>query len=217
MSGVQQPDDLLIEKLSGTAVIPVIRVESVEAGVELARTLVSAGLKTLEITLRTEIACEVIQAISGEVPDAQVGAGTVLNQADLERVARAGAQFAISPGATLDLYQGARTLSCPLIPGVATASELMNGIAQGYSLFKFFPAEAAGGVDMLKAWQGPFPNIHFIPTGGISPAIAPAYLSLPNVIAVGGSWMVPESLINQGDWAAIRSLAEQCESLLRHS
>lgn len=213
MSGVQQHNDLLIENLSKTSVIPVIRVESVSSGVELARTLVGAGLNTLEITLRTEVACEVIRAIADEVPDARVGAGTVLNSADLERVAQAGAQFAISPGATLDLYQGARALNFPLIPGVATASELMTGMAEGYSLFKFFPAEAAGGIALLKAWQGPFPDVRFIPTGGISPVLAPDYLALPNVLAVGGSWMVPESLINEGDWAAIRSLAEQCQSL----
>ena len=196
-------------------VIAVIRIESAERAVDLARTLVDAGLSALEITLRTPAACEAIRLISTEVPEAVVGAGTVLNAQDLEQVAQAGARFAIAPGCTEALYRASASTGMPLVPGIATASEIMAGIEQGHDCFKFFPAQAAGGVNLLKAWSGPFPAARFIPTGGITIDNAPSYLALASVPAVGGSWMVPEEAIAAGDWSRISRLARACQSLKR--
>ena len=203
----------IMESLKNSPVVPVIRVSSVDRAVALAKILVEAGLRTLEVTLRTDAACDAIQAIASEVPGALVGAGTVLNQADLDRVSQAGAHFAVSPGATPALYDAAMQAHCVLIPGVATSSELMLGMEHGYSLFKFFPAKAAGGVDMIKAWAGPFPSARFMPTGGITPANARDYLNLANVIAIGGSWMVPDDAVEAADWIRIKGLAEACRPL----
>jgi len=194
-------------------VIAVIRIESAERAVDLGRALIAAGVQALEITLRTPQACEAIRRIRAELPEALVGAGTVLNRRDLEQVAEAGARFAIAPGATEALYRAGAEVDLPLITGVATASELMLGLEHGHDCFKFFPAEAAGGRKLLQSWAGPFPQARFIPTGGISPTNAPDYLALPNVVAVGGSWMVPEDAIAAGDWARIASLAGSCQTL----
>ncbi|MFP4335869.1 MAG: bifunctional 4-hydroxy-2-oxoglutarate aldolase/2-dehydro-3-deoxy-phosphogluconate aldolase [Wenzhouxiangella sp.] len=196
-------------------VIPVVRIESAERAVGLARTLVDAGLSTIEITLRTPAACAAIARIRAEVPEALVGAGTVLNGDDLDRVSEAGARFAIAPGCSDALYQAAANTSLPLLPGVATASEIMRGLDHGHEIFKFFPAQSAGGISLLKAWAGPFPKVRFVPTGGITPANAPDYLRLGNVLAVGGSWMVPEEAIAVGDWAQIAALAQACAALAR--
>ncbi|TVQ39038.1 MAG: keto-hydroxyglutarate-aldolase/keto-deoxy-phosphogluconate aldolase [Wenzhouxiangella sp.] len=198
---------------SEIVVIPVIRIESSERAVELARTLVDAGLSMLEITLRTPAALEAIERIASEVPEAVVGAGTVLSASDLNRVARAGARFAIAPGCTQTLYRESSDMPLPLIPGVATISEVMLGMEHGYEHFKFFPAEAAGGTAMLKAWAGPLPQARFVPTGGITIDNAPSYLALSNVLAVGGSWMVPEDAIEAGDWTRIAGLARACAGL----
>lgn len=194
-------------------VIPVIRIESADRAVDLARTLADAGLVNIEITLRTPAAYSAIERIRVEVPEAVVGAGTVLNADDLERVAGAGARFAIAPGCTDALYRAAADSSLPLVPGVATASEIMRGLEHGHRAFKFFPAGPAGGAALLKAWAGPFANVRFIPTGGITIDNAPSYLALANVIAVGGSWMVPEDAIGQGDWTRIAALARACRAL----
>lgn len=196
-----------------TTVIPVIRIESAERAPDLARTLVDAGLELLEITLRTPAAFDAIERIAGEVPAAVVGAGTVLSSRDLERAAAAGARFAIAPGCTDALYRASADAPLPLIPGVATASEIMLGLEHGHTHFKFFPAQAAGGTAILRAWAGPLPQVSFVPTGGITPDNASEYLALPNVIAVGGSWMVPEGAIAAGDWSRIGRLARACSHL----
>lgn len=196
-----------------TVVIPVIRIDSADQAVALARTLVHAGLKLLEITLRTPAALDAIARIATEVPEAVVGAGTVLSPHDLERAVRAGARFAISPGCTERLYRASAGAPLPLIPGVSTVSEILLGMEHGHHHFKFFPAEVAGGPNMLRSWAGPLPQVSFIPTGGISPEKAAAYLALSNVIAVGGSWMVPDSAVATSDWDTIARLAGAAANL----
>ncbi|GAB2627904.1 bifunctional 4-hydroxy-2-oxoglutarate aldolase/2-dehydro-3-deoxy-phosphogluconate aldolase [Novilysobacter erysipheiresistens] len=195
--------------LSRAPVLPVLAIERLDDAVPLARALVEGGLPVLEVTLRSDVALAAIRRIVDEVPDAIVGAGTVLTAADLDAVAAAGAAFAISPGATDALYTAARDVSIPWIPAIATASELMRGLEHGHRRFKFFPAEAAGGVDALKAFAGPFPQARFCPTGGIDAASAPRYRALPNVITVGGSWMVPKDALQSRDWDRITALARQ--------
>lgn len=199
--------------LSRAPVLPVLVIERLDDAVPLARTLVEAGLPVLEVTLRTEVALEAIRRIADEVPGVQVGAGTVLSAADLSAVNSAGAAFAISPGATDALYAAAARSRIPLIPAIATASELMRGLERGHRRFKFFPAESSGGIAALRAFAGPFAQVKFCPTGGIDAARAPAYLRLPNVITVGGSWMAPNEAIERGDWAAIAALARACTGL----
>ena len=189
-------------------VLPVLAIERLDDAVPLARALVDGGLPVLEVTLRSDVALEAIRRIVDEVPDAIVGAGTVLSAADLDSVARAGAVFAISPGATDALYEAAAGVAMPWIPAVATASELMRGLEQGHRRFKFFPAESSGGIAALKAFAGPFPQAKFCPTGGIDAATAPRYRALANVITVGGSWMVPKDALASRDWSRIRSLAQ---------
>lgn len=193
-------------------VIPVIVLQREADAVPLARALVMGGLPVLEITLRTACALDAMRAIAREVAGAIVGAGTVLTPADLAAVADAGARFAISPGATTTLYAAARHASIPWLPAVATASELMLGLEQGYRRFKFFPAESSGGVAALKAFGGPFPQARFCPTGGIDAAKAPAYKALANVITVGGSWMLPKAAIDAGRWDEIEALARAASS-----
>jgi 2-dehydro-3-deoxyphosphogluconate aldolase/(4S)-4-hydroxy-2-oxoglutarate aldolase len=178
--------------------VPVLAVADADDAIPLAETLVAAGLPVLEITLRTPAALEVIRRMR-TVPGAIVGAGTVLTPADLAAVQDAGAAFAISPGGTDTLYTAAKTASIPLLPGIATASELMRGLEHGWTRFKFIPA--------LKGFAGPFAHVKFCPTGGIDAAKAPAYLALPNVITVGGSWMVPGDALKAKDWGKIKELA----------
>lgn len=187
-------------------VVPVLAVADVDDAIPLAETLVVAGLPVLEITLRTAAALEVIRRMR-TVPGAIVGAGTVLTAADLHAVEDAGAAFAISPGGTDALYAAARTAGIPLLAGIATASELMRGLEHGHARFKFFPAESSGGIAALKAFAGPFAQVKFCPTGGIDATKAAAYLALPNVITVGGSWMVPGEALKAKDWARIGELA----------
>jgi len=201
--------------LARAPVVPVLRIERLEDAVPLARALVDNGLPVLEVTLRTHHALAAIESIAREVPDAIVGAGTVLRPADLVSVGDAGAVFAISPGATDALYDAAEQSSIPFIPAIATASELMRGLDAGHSCFKFFPAEAAGGIAALKSFAGPFARAKFCPTGGIDAAKAPGYLALPNVITVGGSWMVPDALLAACDWTAIGALAHTAAALRR--
>lgn len=194
-------------------VIPVLTIERLEDALPLCRSLVDNGLPVLEVTLRTVCALEAIALLARELPSACVGAGTVLSAADLARVTEAGAAFAISPGATDALYDAARDCGTPLIPGIATASELMRGLEHGWRRFKFFPAESSGGTAALKGFAGPFPQARFCPTGGIDAAKAPAYLALPNVACVGGSWMLPGDAIQTGDWDRIGRLARDAAAL----
>jgi len=196
-------------------VLPVLVIEDIDDAVPLARALVDGGLPVLEVTLRSAVALAAIQRMAAEVPGALVGAGTVLDAAQLAAVADAGATFAIAPGSTPALYAAAASASIPFIPAVATASELMLGLEHGHRRFKFFPAESAGGINALNSLGGPFPHARFCPTGGIDAARAPAYLALPNVITVGGSWMVPADAVHARDWARIFALARECATLSR--
>lgn len=201
------------EILSIGPVMPVMVIKKLEHAVPLARALVAGGVKVLEITLRTAVAVDAIAAICREVPDAVVGAGTVTTPEELNAVTQAGAVFAISPGLTPELLEAANNGSIALIPGISTISELMTGLSKGYSHFKFFPAEAAGGIKMLKAIAGPFPKVTFCPTGGISPDNYRDYLALANVACVGGSWIVPGEALEKEDWERITGLAR--EALLK--
>ena len=184
-------------------ILPVLTISRVEDGVPLARALVAGGVKPLEITFRTEVAADAAKAIIAEVPEAVVGIGTVLNADDLRRAQALGARFAVSPGATPELLDAAAASDLPLLPGVATASEVMKAQAKGFNLLKFFPAEQAGGIPMLRALAGPFPNTRFCPTGGVSAANAATWLAEPNVVAVGGSWLCPASDVKAGNWEVI--------------
>lgn len=194
-------------------VIPVVIIEDVADAVPLARALVKGGLKAIEITLRTPAALEAIRAVAQEVEGAVAGVGTVLTPADYERAAKAGAQFAVSPGATPKLLDAAEDAGIAPLPGIATASEAMALIERGYHLAKFFPAEASGGAPFLSSIASPLPQLKFCPTGGITPEIAPHYLKLPNVICVGGSWMVKPAAIKAKDWEAVTVAARAAVSL----
>jgi 2-dehydro-3-deoxyphosphogluconate aldolase/(4S)-4-hydroxy-2-oxoglutarate aldolase len=194
-------------------VIPVIVIQRVADAVPLARALVAGGVRVLEVTLRTPVALEAIAAMAREVPEAIVGAGTLRGAADVDAVLKAGAQFAVSPGFTDALSTECRRAGLPLLPGVATASEAMAAMDSGHRFLKFFPATAAGGVPMLKGLAGPFPDLAFCPTGGITPATAPQFLALPNVRVCGGSWLTPEPVIAAGDWARIAQLAREAQAL----
>lgn len=196
-------------------VIPVITIAAIEEAVPLARALADNGLPVLEVTLRTDCALDAIARIAAEVPQACVGAGTVLSAGDLAAVERAGARFAISPGVTEALYEAGSAAGIPLIPGIATAGELMRGLERGWRRFKFFPAEASGGFAALKGFAGPLPMARFCPTGGIDAAKAPAYLALPNVACVGGSWMLPADALAARDWTRIGDLAREAAALKR--
>lgn len=203
-----------LDALFGRApVLPVLAIARLDDAVPLARALVEAGLPVLEVTLRTAAALPAIRLIREQVPEACVGAGTVLGTDDLAAVEAAGALFAISPGASEALYAAARTVSIPFLPGIATASELMRGLEHGHQRFKFFPAESSGGVAALRAFAGPFAQVRFCPTGGIDADKAPAYLALANVITVGGSWMVPAAALAARDWARIAALASRAAAL----
>jgi 2-dehydro-3-deoxyphosphogluconate aldolase/(4S)-4-hydroxy-2-oxoglutarate aldolase len=179
----------------------------------MARALVAGGIRMLEVTLRTPQALACMEAIARDVPEAVLGAGTVRSAADAQAAVNAGARFAVSPGYTSALGQACRALGLPLLPGVATGSEIMQAQADGYQQLKFFPAVQAGGLAMLKAWSGPFFDVDFCPTGGLTPENAPQFLALPNVRCVGGSWLVPADALAAGDWARITVLAAQAKSL----
>ncbi len=196
-------------------VVPVMVIHELEYAVPLARALVAGGVRVLEIVLRTSVAIEAIRAIVRAVPEAITGAGTVVNSHDLAAVTEAGAMFAISPGLTGELLDAALQGPIALIPGIATISELMQGMDKGYRQFKFFPAEAAGGIEMLKAIAGPFPQVTFCPTGGISAANYRDYLALKNVACVGGSWIIAADLIAARNWDAITELAVQTVAAVR--
>jgi 2-dehydro-3-deoxyphosphogluconate aldolase/(4S)-4-hydroxy-2-oxoglutarate aldolase len=194
-------------------VIPVIVLSEEKHAAPLARALVAGGIRMLEVTLRTKAAVACIEAIAREVPDAVVGAGTVRTPAEADAAAKAGARFFVSPGYTPALGRAIRELNLPYLPGVATSSEIMAAQDDGWHALKFFPAVQAGGAAMLKAWQGPFGDVLFCPTGGITPANAMEFLHLPNVACVGGSWIVPKDAIEQGDWGRIERLARDAKGL----
>jgi 2-dehydro-3-deoxyphosphogluconate aldolase / (4S)-4-hydroxy-2-oxoglutarate aldolase len=206
-----------LDVMSDAPVIPVIVLSDVAHAVPLARALVEGGIRMLEITLRTPVALACIEAIVKEVPDAVAGAGTVRSAADAQAAAMAGARFAVSPGYTESVGKACHDLGIPLLPGVATASEVMAAQEGGYHALKFFPALQAGGVAMLKAWQGPFGDVKFCPTGGITGGNAGDFLRLRNVVCVGGSWLTPPEVIERGDWAHITQLARQAAAVHRHA
>lgn len=197
-------------------VVPILTVEDPAKAVPLAQALVRGGLKVLEVTLRTSRALEVIESMVKGVPEAVVLAGTVVRPAQMRSARDAGARMAISPGITDALLQASHAPgSLALLPGIATASELMLGQEAGLMHFKLFPAQAIGGIALLKSLYAPFPKAAFCPTGGIDLSTAPAYLSLPNVACVGGSWMVPADAIEQADWGRIEALAQAASALAR--
>ena len=199
--------------LAGHSVIPVITLVRVEDAVPLAQALVAGGLKILEVTLRTEAAVEGIREIVKHVPDAIVGTGTVCNEQQIKLSEDLGCQFMISPGATDKLLEAGAESSVPFLPGIASVSELMRGMEYGHRDFKFFPAEAAGGTSVLKAFAGPFGDIRFCPTGGIGLHNVVEYLALPNVLCVGGSWIAQTNLIRQQAWSEIETLAREAVEL----
>jgi 2-dehydro-3-deoxyphosphogluconate aldolase / (4S)-4-hydroxy-2-oxoglutarate aldolase len=194
-------------------VIPVIVLDRVEDAVPLARALVEGGVKVLEVTLRTPVALQCVEAIARDVPQAIVGVGTVRKLADVQASLDAGARFAVSPGYTPEIGRACRDAGLPLLPGVATSSEVMAANADGLHFLKFFPATAAGGLPLLKAWASPFHDVVFCPTGGITPETAPQFLALPNVKVCGGSWLTPADAIRAGDWARITRLAREAGAL----
>lgn len=204
---------LLRPQLDWSPVIPVLVIDRTEDALPIAQALIQGGLRVLEITLRTANALDVIREISQHLPEAVVAAGTITTPKQWHAAAQAGAQFVVSPGLTPALAQEAAKAPIPLLPGVATASELMTAMDSGFDCFKFFPAQQAGGTAMLKAWSGPFPDVVFCPTGGITLDTASQYLSLPNVACVGGSWLAPAHMVKDQDWLGLTELARQAVSL----
>lgn len=195
------------ELLAPCRVLPVITAGSEAETVRLCRTLAEAGMRAVEITLRTPAALDSLRAVKAELPQLLVAAGTVTNARELDAALEAGADILVSPGATAALLGAAAQRRAPLVPGVATASEVMQGLDHGIGTFKLFPAAAAGGIDLLKSLAGPFPDVRFCPTGGLTAGNFRDYLALPNVICCGGSWMVAPALVEAGDWQRIAALA----------
>jgi 2-dehydro-3-deoxyphosphogluconate aldolase/(4S)-4-hydroxy-2-oxoglutarate aldolase len=204
-----------LQVMQDAPVIPVIVLTDVAHAVPMARALVAGGIRMLEVTLRTPQALACMEAIAKEVPGAVVGAGTVRSAADAAAAAKAGACFAVSPGYTKTLGQACRDNGLSLLPGVATGSEIMMAQEDGYTELKFFPAMQAGGPAMLKAWNGPFFDVKFCPTGGVTPGNAAEFLSQTNVACVGGSWLVPADALAQGDWGRIEALAREASQIQR--
>jgi len=202
-----------LQVMQDAPVIPVIVLHDVAHAVPMARALVAGGIRMLEVTLRTPQALACMEAIAKEVPEAVVGAGTVRSAADALAAANAGAKFAVSPGYTSAVGQACRDHGLSLLPGVATGSEIMMAQEDGYTELKFFPAMQAGGPAMLKAWSGPFFDVRFCPTGGVTPQNAKEFLSLSNVACVGGSWLVPADALARGDWARVEALAREASQL----
>ena len=208
-------DPRLERILRASPVMPVLAIDRLDQALPLAEALLSGGIATLEITLRTPVALEAIRCIRRAFPDAYVGAGTVTTPEALRQVAEAGASFAVSPGLTRPLLEAAASSAIPLLPGVMTPTEVMTAMDAGFRFLKLFPAEQAGGIPMLKALAGPFKELRFCPTGGIGPTSAPAYLAQPNVLCVGGSWLTPRAMLEAGDWRAIEALAREAAALRR--
>jgi 2-dehydro-3-deoxyphosphogluconate aldolase/(4S)-4-hydroxy-2-oxoglutarate aldolase len=202
-----------LDVMRDAPVIPVIVLDDVAHAVSLARALVAGGIRMLEVTLRTPAALACIEAISMHVPEAVAGAGTVRNAADVQAASMAGAKFAVSPGYSHSVGRACLDFGLPLLPGVATGSEIMAALEGGFHQLKFFPAIQAGGIPMLKALHGPFAEVQFCPTGGVNAGNAAEFLALPNVVCVGGSWLTPADAIAQGDWARITKLAKEARAL----
>ena len=202
-----------IDIASHGPVIPVIVIDRVADALPLAEALLAGGVRVLEVTLRTAAGLPAIEAIARQLPEAVVGVGTVLNADDARRASEAGARFAVSPGYSSEVGGACRALNLPLLPGVATSSEIMAALADGFSFLKLFPAEAVGGIPLLKAWASPFSQVSFCPTGGITNASAAHYLALPNVRCVGGSWLTPADAVRAGEWARITQLAREAQAL----
>lgn len=203
----------LLTLLDGQPVIPVLKIDDAGSAVPLARALAKGGLKAIEITMRTSAALEAIRRAASEVPEAVVGAGTILNARQFEEAAGAGSKFIVSPGASRQVFEAARASPVPLLPGAITPSEMMAALDEGVDFLKFFPAEQAGGAAFLKSLASPFAGLRFCPTGGVSAKNAADYLSLPNVICVGGSWVAPDDAVKAGDWARIETLAREATRL----
>ncbi len=204
-----------LQVMQDAPVISVIVLHDVALAVPMSRALMAGGIRMLEITLRTPQALACMEAIANEVEGAVVGAGTVRSPHDAAAAVKAGARFAVSPGFTPAVGQACKDLGLPLLPGVATGSEIMMAQEGGYTELKFFPAMQAGGPGMLKAWSGPFFDVKFCPTGGVTQGNAAEFLSLPNVACVGGSWLVPADALAQGDWARIEALAREASQIQR--
>jgi 2-dehydro-3-deoxyphosphogluconate aldolase/(4S)-4-hydroxy-2-oxoglutarate aldolase len=205
--------EALLAILKLQPVVPVLIVDDASSAVLLARALVAGGLKAIEITMRTPAALDAVKAVAAEVEGAHVGAGTILNARDFDAAVKAGSTFIVSPGVTGAVLDAAAGSAVPLLPGAATASEVMNLRENGYDVMKFFPAEQAGGAAYLKALSSPLAGTFFCPTGGISLKNAHDYLSLPNVVCIGGSWVAPKELVAAGDWAGITKLASEAAAL----
>lgn len=208
-----QKTERLLPVMTGQPVIPVIKIAAVKHAVPLARALVRGGLPAIEITLRTPVALDAIRAVATEVEEAITGAGTILNARQYDQASEAGSKFIVSPGLTSQLVKAAEQGDVPLLPGAVTSSEIMAALEHGYSLLKFFPAEQAGGAAYLKSLSSPLAGVRFCPTGGVSENNAPTYLSLPNVLCVGGSWVAPDELVNDGKWDEIERLARATSGL----
>lgn len=204
-----------LQVMLDASVIPVIVLNDVAHAVPMAKALVAGGIRMLEITLRTSVALDCMRAIAAEVPEAVVGAGTIRSAADARAALAAGARFGVSPGYTTTVGKTCQDIGLPLLPGVATGSEIMTAQEDGFTELKFFPAMQAGGPNLLKAWAGPFTDIKFCPTGGVSPENAPQLLALPNVVVVGGSWLTPADVMARGDWAKITELAREAAAIPR--
>lgn len=209
MSKTQQ----LLSLLDGQSVIPVLKIDDVANAVPLAQALAAGGLRAIEITLRTPAALEAIRRAAGEVEEAIVGAGTILNARQFNEAAAAGSKFIVSPGLTRELVAAADNSPVPLLPGAITPGEIMSAREAGLDFLKFFPAEQAGGSSFLKALASPIADVKFCPTGGVTPGNAKDYLSLPNVVCVGGSWVAPDDMVREGKWEAITALAREASGL----
>ena len=213
MSSMEHKQQQVEATLRLAPVVPVVIIDDARHAVPMARALVAGGIPAIEVTLRTPAALDAIRAIAAEVEGAVVGVGTVLTAKDLQAAQQAGARFAVSPGVSPRLLDAADDSELPLLPGTATASEVMHLLERGYRHLKFFPAVPAGGHKLLGAWASPLPQVRFCPTGGISLASAPDFLMLPNVVCVGGSWLTPADKLQAGDWAGIELLAREAAGL----
>ncbi|MBO0662610.1 bifunctional 4-hydroxy-2-oxoglutarate aldolase/2-dehydro-3-deoxy-phosphogluconate aldolase [Jiella sp. MQZ9-1] len=210
---MSQDTKRLLAILTAQPVVPVVAVDSAAQGVLLARALIAGGIGSIEVTLRTPAGLEAIAAIAAEVPEMVCGAGTILTPKQFEQAEKAGAEFIVSPGATVEILDAARNSDVPLLPGSATPSEMMAMLQEGYEVLKFFPAEQVGGAALLKSIAPVIPQIKFCPTGGISMKNVGDYLKLPNVLCVGGSWLAPKDKVAAGDWDAISALAAEASGL----
>lgn len=207
------PESVPASVLDVVPVMPVVVIDDLSTAVPVARALVDGGLPAIELTLRTPVALDALRAIAAEVPEIALGAGTITTPAQAEAAVSAGARFLVSPGFTPDLLAAMIATGVPFLPGTSTVSEVLAVLEAGLTEMKFFPAEAAGGAPYLKSVAGPLPQARFCPTGGITPASAPSYLSLPNVGCVGGSWLTPADAIAAGDWERISKLAAEAAAL----